>query len=253
MLVNRVFSDISKGLKMVALSISAKKWPNWNGIFRQVDCIDVLALSISAKKWPNWNTWGSRILPPFSGSIHFCEEVAQLKRRHWARHRPPPWTSYPFLRRSGPIETGIFEELSEPQKSYPFLRRSGPIETGRNKRPAECQVNYYPFLRRSGPIETRGDAAQLREIADLSISAKKWPNWNARFFISCPIIPVHYPFLRRSGPIETPFASVPVRLLPTTIHFCEEVAQLKRDVWEQYTPNRALSISAKKWPNWNTI
>ena len=28
MLVNRVFSDIIKGLKMVALSISAKKWPN---------------------------------------------------------------------------------------------------------------------------------------------------------------------------------------------------------------------------------
>ena len=39
-------------------------------------------------------------------SIHFCEEVAQLKRLNISSF-PYQYLLYPFLRRSGPIETQL--------------------------------------------------------------------------------------------------------------------------------------------------
>ena len=138
-------------------------------------------------------------------SIHFCEEVAQLKLfvLHCCLHNTP---RYPFLRRSGPIETNYIRHINDAQSVYPFLRRSGPIETS-GKHHMQLDLVLYPFLRRSGPIETVsvrilclssfGPIHFCEEVAQLKLglsTATKLPL-------------ASYPFLRRSGPIETPFSA----------------------------------------------
>ena len=107
------------------------------------------------------------------------------------------------------------------------------------------------------------------------MSEKTWPNWNAMstpiihsliFIYPClrrrgpietngiqPTLFVHqsYPFLRRSGPIETWIYLCPSEGY-TTIHICEDVAQLKRcGNFVAICPRSCLSMSAKTWPNWN--
>jgi len=83
-------------------------------------------------------------------SIHFCEEVAQLKQQ-----------MHP--------EVHIGE-------AYPFLRRSGPIETF---------CIYLREISQNSSIHFCEEVAQLKPVSkninqshnfDLSISAKKWPN-----------------------------------------------------------------------------
>ena len=152
-------------------------------------------------------------LPP----IHFCEEVAQLKRQYRLVIKVYTFTTYPFLRRSGPIETGAVQTLggtgvpnypflrrSGPietwaalitffsENIYPFLRRSGPIETSPSKK-SFIVIPLYPFLRRSGPIETCILRIWSKFIIQLSISAKKWPNWNAASLIFIfPMLSIHF-------------------------------------------------------------
>ena len=61
---------------------------------------------------------------------------------------------YPFLKRSGSIETQSLMRDGCYRESYPFLKRSGSIET-----PIfACWFSLpciYPFLKGSGSIETR--------------------------------------------------------------------------------------------------
>ena len=54
-----------------SLSISAKKWPNWN-TFGDEHLRNPLYLSISAKKWPNWNSSGVIFFFRNNMAIHFC-------------------------------------------------------------------------------------------------------------------------------------------------------------------------------------
>ena len=192
--------------------------------------------------------------------------------------RPSPSRyGYPFLRRSGPIETRALASLVALRNLYPFLRRSGPIETrtiisflrfmalsihfceevaqlklclAMMGYPSASTIHFceevaqlklvvyvvvvspkisYPFLRRSGPIETLWSLQPAPPGERLSISAKKWPNWN-----------------------ELPVAQN--RYGGGSIHFCEEVAQLKPNTGQfKIIASTHLSISAKKWPNWNVL
>ena len=62
------------------------------------------------------------------GAIHFCKEVAQLKLNP-TMIRSARMNLYPFLQRSGSIETFSFLRRAISFFSYPFLQRSGSIET----------------------------------------------------------------------------------------------------------------------------
>ena len=178
---------------MAALSISAKKWPNWNErviffpfnvptaypfllrsgpIETSREWRDIPSqrnLSISAKKWPNWN-------------LHWASALARRVR-------------YPFLLRSGPIET------ADP---HPALWCDNSLSISAKKWP-----NWNAIVLQFWAISP----------ITLSISAKKWPNWNLNQLLTFES-KLSYPFLLRSGPIETllplPFSF----LLHLTIHFC---------------------------------
>ena len=207
------------------LSISAKKWPNWNGSRPAVSGVRTL-LSISAKKWPNWNSVPAGWWRFTPSSIHFCEEVAQLKHRR----RPNPILVF--------FAIHFCEEVAQLKHSAMWLARKTSLrsihfceEVAQLKQQMHPEVHIgeaYPFLRRSGPIETFciylreisqnssihfcEEVAQLKPVSkninqshnfDLSISAKKWPNWNPVVPVQPRLVRALYPFLRRSGPIET--------------------------------------------------
>ena len=91
------------------LSMPEETWPNWN--LDELDFLgpDELVLSMSERTWPNWNCLYSNRINIFMGSIHVWRDVAQLKREPLALLRDFI-LSYPFLLRSGPIETGYKAE-----------------------------------------------------------------------------------------------------------------------------------------------
>ena len=136
----------------------------------------------------------------------------------------------------------------------------------------------YPFLLRSGPIETQIALPATGALPTLSISAKKWPNWNQNLRQSFAGTKRFYPFLLRSGPIETltqwfwqsrnisyPFLlrSGPIETPHQTLRE-ERLSRLSISAkkwpnwnmarfWYGLPTSNPLSISAKKWPNWNAI
>ena len=81
--------------------------------------------------------------------------MAQLKPDRSLYLCCPMPAGYPFLLRSGPIETAIFNPRQGKYGPYPFLLRSGPIETNGFAPSGRRPGSGYPFLLRSGPIETR--------------------------------------------------------------------------------------------------
>ena len=139
-------------------------------------------------------------LPP----IHFCEEVAQLKRQYRLVIKVYTFTTYPFLRRSGPIETGAVQTLGGTGvPNYPFLRRSGPIETRYRGRIASIYFRLSISAKKWPNWNLANSKTNGLFLILLSISAKKWPNWNALSPTAQSPAAIFYPFLRRSGPIET--------------------------------------------------
>ena len=183
-------------------------------------------LSISAKKWLNWNAFFEHLRTSSSCPIHFCKEVAQLKREIYDQ------------------VTGL-DDLSISAKKW--LNWNTKWGNG-----SQLIAVSYPFLQRSGSIETSRNLFTAIKNLSLSISAKKWLNWNPTRSRRSPPKKLLYPFLQRSGSIETLQIIDSGQLVRMAIHFCKEVAQLKRCyVCETSSIIVILSISAKKWLNWN--
>ena len=161
-------------------------------------------------------------------AIHFWKEVAPLKLFSLG-HIPSVFANYPFLKRSGSIETiyVLNAPITPAIVVYPFLKRSGSIETILNNTtsgPLFCSIHFWKEV---APLKLKLVGVIRNASYGLSISEMKWLHWNRITAIIIINKARTYPFLKRSGSIETlyPKAFLGWRL--------------------------ALSISEKKWLHWN--
>ena len=160
----------------------------------------MICLSISAKKWPNWNSGVRPDANSLIFSIHFCEEVAQLKH-FWCRCyycqngslsiSAKKWPNWNII--SHMAISAVFASLSISAKKwpnwninmakkarhavpiYPFLRRSGPIETCNSAHSNNRTASAIHFCEEVAQLKSTFYSLRIGNAADLSISAKKWP------------------------------------------------------------------------------
>ena len=133
---------------------------------------------------------------------------------------------YPFLKRSGSIETKILRALNLANRSIHFWKEVAPLKPW-IIRPWRIGGNSYPFLKRSGSIETFNIAADVRFINSA----------------------IH--FWKEVAPLK-PSTLVTSLQLDSSIHFWKEVAPLKPSGQPADALHpRLLSISEKKWLHWN--
>ncbi len=161
----------------VILSISEKKWPHWNRrdgdgyripgnsihFWKEVAPLKQSGTDYEQRALRSIHFWKEvaplkHYIPGKRGStkrrsIHFWKEVAPLKRP-FQPSASKSHSFYPFLKRSGPIETpcdrfagGVLDPLSISEKKWPHWNKTSRSGSYKSK-------SLYPFLKRSGPIET---------------------------------------------------------------------------------------------------
>ena len=179
-------------------------------------------------------------------SIHFCEEVAQLKHSSQSLYGEVGntihvWRDVAQLKRHVEFHPQQVYVLSISAKKWPNWNI--------NALAAACSTSVYPCLKRRGPIETQTvyskehaqgapihvwkDVAQLKQTPflfgwipiTLSMSERMWPNWNVIGSGSETRMQNFYPCLKRRGPIET------------------------RTCWYRTSGSTLLSMTEKSWPN----